>query len=214
MIETVVYDIGRVLVDWRPEEIYDARIGQERRKALFAACDLHGMIIEIDMGGHSRDVAYTHAKAHPAWADEIRAWHDNWIEMLAPDIPGSAALLRALRAKGMPVVALTNFGWNTLEIAKLKYPVLNEFDDEFVSGRLGVMKPDPAIYEHVEAGTGLSGKALLFADDSPANVEAARARGWNAHLFEGPEGWAEVLVRVGLLTAAEAERALVQAAAD
>ena len=214
MIKTVVYDIGRVLADWRPEEVYDARIGPERRKRLFAACDLHGMNVEIDLGGHSRDVAYAHAEAHPEWAEDIRAWHDNWIEMFSPDIPGSAALLRALRAKGMPVVALTNFGWNTLDLAKTRYPILNEFDDEFVSGRLGVMKPDPAIYEHVEAGTGLSGGELIFTDDSPANIAAARARGWIAHLFEGPEGWAEVLVREGLLTTEEAARALAQAAAD
>ncbi|MXQ06851.1 HAD-IA family hydrolase [Alphaproteobacteria bacterium GH1-50] len=211
MERVVVFDIGMVLVEWHPERVYDARIGQDARKRLFEEADLHKMNALIDLGGHSRDVAYSHAKKFPHWADEIRAWHDDWLSMLSPDIPGSAALLRALKAKGIKVVALTNFGWDTLELAQANYPILNEFDDTFVSGRLGVIKPDPAIYEHVERGTGKSGAELVFADDSLKNVEAARARGWVAHHFTQPEGWAEVLVAEGLLTADEARAALASA---
>ena len=46
--------------------------------------------------------------------------------------------------------------------------------------------------------------ALLFTDDRRENIEAAEARGWQGHLFEGPEGWAGRLVSEGLLTAEEA----------
>ena len=160
--DAVVFDIGMVLVEWHPERFFDARIGEDRRRALFEACDLHEMNKQIDLGAHSRDVAYSHAKKCPNWAEEIRWWHDHWAEMLVPDIPGSAKLLRALKAKGIPVFALSNFGANTLEVAKTMYPVLQEFDLEFVSGHLGVVKPDPAIYEAVENGTGLNGDALFF----------------------------------------------------
>ena len=204
MIEAVVFDIGMVLVEWHPEDFYDARIGVEKRQALFAECDLHAMNQRIDLGEHSRDVAYGHAKLHPKWADEIRLWHDNWIDMLSPDIPGSAKLLRAIRAKGMPVYALTNFGDNTLEWAASVYPILNEFDATFVSGRLNLIKPNPAIYEAVEQGTGVAPEALLFADDSAKNVAGAHARGWKAHLFEHPQGWADRLVAEGVLSAEEA----------
>ena len=208
MERVIVFDIGMVLVEWHPERVYDARIGREAREKLFAETSLHEMNKLIDLGGHSREVAYAHAEEFPDWADEIRAWHDDWLSMLSPDIPGSAALLRTLKAKGVKVVALTNFGWNTLELAMATYPVLTEFDDMFVSGRLGVIKPDPAIYEHVERGTGLSGDRLVFADDSLANVEAARARGWIAHHFKEPKGWADVLVAEGFLTETEARSAL------
>ena len=199
MIDAVVFDIGRVLLEWQPEAFYDSQIGVERRKALFAECDLHEMNKEIDLGNHSRDVAYAHAEKHPAWSDEIRLWHDSWIDIASPDIPGSAAILRALKAKGIPIFSLTNFGVNTLDWAKTKYSFLTEFDLEFVSGRLGVVKPDPAIYDHLERTSEISPERLIFTDHSPENIAAAANRGWKTQLFEGPEGWAERLIAEGLL---------------
>ncbi len=63
---------------------------------------------------------------------------------------------------------------------------------------------DPAIYAAVERDSGLAPDALLFVDDKSENVEAARARGWHAHLFETAAGWADCLVDAGLLTRGEA----------
>lgn len=199
MVKVVVWDLGMVLVEWHPEAFYDTRIGTERRAALFDEVDLHGMNAAIDRGMHSRDAVYSLAEAHPDWADEIRLWHDEWIYMLAPDIPHSAALLRTLKSKGIRCVSLTNFGDDTLETAKGHYPILTAFDAEYVSGRLGVLKPEAAIYEAVEDGEGLEGDAFLFTDDKPENLAAAERRGWKTHLFDGPEGWAARLLEEGLL---------------
>ena len=67
-----------------------------------------------------------------------------------------------------------------------------------------VIKPEAEIYRRVEADSGVAPDALLFTDDRLDNIEAAAARGWNVHLFEGPQGWAECLVSHGLLSRAEA----------
>ena len=67
-----------------------------------------------------------------------------------------------------------------------------------------VTKPAACIYEMVEQDCGLSPEALLFADDRPENIAAAAARGWQVHLFEGPQGWADCLVGHGLLTVDQA----------
>lgn len=201
MIDAVVFDIGMVLVEWHPERFYERHYGAAHTRKLFDACDLHTMNHLIDLGGHSRDVAYAHAEKHPDYAAEIRRWHDDWIEMLAPDIPGSAAILRAVKAKGLPVYALTNFGDNTLEVAKQHYPILTEFDAEIVSGRLNVCKPDAEIYAAVEARAAVPPDRLIFTDDNPANVTAAIERGWKAHLFDGPEGWFDRLCVEGVLSA-------------
>ncbi len=45
---------------------------------------------------------------------------------------------------------------------------------------------------------------LLFADDRTDNIEVAAARGWQMHLFDGPQGLAARLVAEGLLSDAEA----------
>jgi 2-haloacid dehalogenase len=203
-IEAVVFDIGNVLIEWHPERYYDATIGEDRRRAMFAEVDLHGMNDRVDMGEGFRDVIYETAEAYPAWRAEIRDWYDNWIKLATPAIPHSVKLMRALRAKGVPVYALTNFGIESFAYAQTQYDFLNEFDRPYVSGHMRVIKPDPRIYQMVEEDSGLSGGSLLFADDRPDNIDAARARGWLAHLFQGPEGWAEALVAHGLLTAEEA----------
>ncbi len=202
-VDAVIFDIGNVLIEWRPERYYDRKIGEERRRAMFAEVDLHGMNDRVDRGENFREVIYETAEAYPHWRAEIRDWHDNWIELATPAIPRSVTLLRALRARGVPVFALTNFGIESFAYARTKYDFLDEFDRAFVSGHMGVIKPDPAIYEMVEAECGVAPERLLFTDDRADNVTAAEARGWQAHLFEEPKGWADRLVAHGLLDAAE-----------
>ncbi|MEF3048870.1 HAD family hydrolase [Pseudotabrizicola sp. L79] len=202
--EAVVFDIGNVLIEWNPERFYDSQIGPEARQRLFAEVDLHGMNDLIDAGALFRETIYDWAARHPDWGREIRWWYDHWIDMASPRIEGSIALLRALRAKGVPVFALTNFGIHSFAYAQTQYDFLAEFDRAYVSGHLGMIKPDPAIYRAVGADCGLAPGRLIFTDDRADNIVAAAAQGWQTHLFTGWRGWAERLVAVGLLTQAEA----------
>ena len=202
--EAVIFDIGNVLTCWQPEAFYDRVIGEDRRRALFAAVDLHQMNALVDDGALFRETIYEWADRHPDWAVEVRMWYDRWIELASPRIEGSIALLRALRAKGVPVFALTNFGSYSYEEARTKLDFLNEFDREYVSGRLFVSKPDPRIYEIVEADCGIAPDRLLFADDRADNITAAARRGWRTHQFESWQGWAQRLVAEGLLNDKEA----------
>ncbi|GAA6189656.1 HAD family phosphatase [Litorivita sp. NS0012-18] len=203
-IEAVIFDIGNVLIEWQPERYYDAKIGEARRRAMFKEVDLHAMNDRVDMGGAFTQTIYDTAEAYPAWRDEIRMWHDDWIELASPPIDHSIRLLRALRATGMPVFALTNFGIGSFDYAATKYPFLAEFDRRYISGHMGVIKPDVRIYEMVEKDCGIDPARLLFADDRTDNITAAKARGWQTHLFEHPQGWADCLVGHGLLTAQQA----------
>lgn len=203
-VNAVIFDIGNVLLEWNPVRFYDQAIGAERRKALFAEVDLDGMNERVDLGADFRTTIYGTAEAHPAWSAEIRLWHDRWIEMARPEISHSVRLLRALWSKGVPVFALTNFGVGSFDVACAEYPFLTEFDRSYVSGVLELIKPDPQIYAAVEADCGLSPETLLFTDDRADNIAAAAKRGWQTHLFDGPQGWAEALVSLGLLDAQEA----------
>ncbi len=204
-IKAVVFDLGRVLITWEPEQFYDAQIGEERRKAFFAEVPIHEANLDVDRGAPLKETIYALAEAHPKWADEIRMWHDRWLEMASPRIPHSVRLLRALKAKGIPVLALTNFGVETFEIAKGEYEFLSEFDEAYVSGHLKCIKPDAEIYTHLEQGSGYRGAELIFADDRPENIDAAAARGWHTHLFTTPKGWADRLVAEGLLSPEDAQ---------
>jgi len=124
--------------------------------------------------------------------------------MFAPEIPHAIRLLRALRRRGTKVFALSNFGRETFDLAERMYPVLTEFDRRYISGKMGIIKPDARIYQHVEADCGLPPESLLFTDDRGDNIAAAAARGWQTHLFDAPETLAARLVAERLLTPEEA----------
>ena len=202
--EAVIFDIGNVLIEWQPERFYDATIGEDRRRAMFDAVDLHGMNELVDLGHPFTETIYAAADKNPDWRNEIRMWHDRWIELATPVIDHSVRLMKALQNKGVPVFSLTNFGVESYDYAATHYPFLRDFDRDFISGHMRMTKPDPAIYTSVEETSGLSGSALLFADDRTDNIAAAQQFGWQTHLFEGPQGWADRLVAAGLLTDAEA----------
>ena len=203
-VQAVVFDIGNVLIEWQPERFFDSVIGEARRREMFATIDLHGMNDEVDRGGTFHEVIAATADRYPEWRDEVMIWHDRWIEMAAPEIPHSVRLLRALRAKGVPVFALTNFGIQTFAIAEPVYPFLTEFDRRYISGHKGVIKPETRIYQMVESDCGIPPEGLLFADDRIDNLRAAEKRGWQTHLFDGPQGWAYRLVAEGLLNKEDA----------
>ena len=202
--QAVVFDIGNVLLEWHPERFFDRAIGPERRKAMFSEVDLYGMNDAIDLGAHFSETVYAMAETHPAWRKEIRMWHDRWIEMASPGIPHSARLMRALQAKGVPVFSLTNFGIQSFDYAATHYPFMREFDRQYISGHLQTAKPESKIYEVLEEDSGIAPEALIFADDRQENINMAASRGWQVHLFEGPQGWADRLVEVGLLNKNEA----------
>lgn len=200
-IDAVVFDIGRVLLEWEPEAYYDSRIGAERRQQLFDAVPLHPVNLEIDRGAPFRQSIYDLAAQHPAWTEEIRWWHDNWVHMVPREIPHSVRLMHALQSAGIPVLALSNFGAETFDIACERFPFLHDFDQRFVSAHLKCVKPDPEIYAILERDSGFAPDQLLFTDDRPENIAAAQARGWHTHLFETPAPFAARLVQEGLLTA-------------
>ncbi|NPD15414.1 HAD-IA family hydrolase [Xinfangfangia sp. D13-10-4-6] len=202
--EAVIFDIGRVLIGWDPIGFYDREIGEDRRHALFDAVDLLGMNEGVDAGDPFRDSVFALADRHPEWAPEIRLWYERWHDMASPRIEGSIRLRDALRAKGIPVFALTNFGDQTWDHALPRLGFLADFDRLYISGRLRMIKPDPAIYAHVEADCGIAPERLLFTDDRADNITAAARRGWRTHQFESWQGWAERLVAEELLTRAEA----------
>jgi len=204
-IDAVVFDIGRVLIDWQPEAFYDRTIGADRRAALFSEVDLHGMNRTVDLGVDIETAVEGLAAQHPGWAAEIRLWNSHWLEMASPEISGTPDLLKAVKATGIPVFALTNFGTATFARATEAYPFFALFDRSYVSAHLNLMKPDPAIYEVVERDSGIAPDRLIFTDDSLPNIEAAAARGWKTHHFTGAAGWAARLIAEGILSEDEVQ---------
>ena len=213
--EAVIFDIGNVLIGWQPERFYDRLVGHETRKRLFETVDLHAMNERIDRGGDFHATVEETAAAHPEFAPLIRLWRERWLDLTGPVIRPSVALQQSLREAGVPVFALTNFGIGSFEIAEAHYDFLADFDRRFISGHLGVTKPDPRIYAIVEEACGLPPERLLFIDDRADNIAAARSRGWQVLHFTdpaaSPAALAARLTEAGLVSPEAAAAALSRA---
>jgi 2-haloacid dehalogenase len=99
----------------------------------------------------------------------------------------SVAIMEGLIAEGRDVTMLTNFASDTFREAQVRFPFLTRTRGVTVSGDVGLIKPDVAIYETHVTSFGLDPASTIFIDDAPANVAGARTAGWNAVLFTGAE---------------------------
>ena len=196
----VVFDIGNVLLRWDRRYLYRKVFDDEESMERFLATAL-GMdfVSHTDVTEDFAAAVAARAKSFPEYAEEIRMFHERWVETLGEPIEENVALLRRLRAAGKPVYALSNFAHETFALAERKYDFLSEFDDRVISGHVGLVKPEAGIYEILFKRAGRRPEELLFIDDSLANVHAAEALGMPAiHFTPGVDLEKELLARGAL----------------
>lgn len=198
-IRHIVFDIGNVLIRWDPEIVYSRLIPDpEARKRFFDDVGIHEWNLEQDRGRSWTDAEAAVIAEFPHHEANIRAWRRDWHEMVPGPIEESAAILEQLIETGHDVTALTNFADDTFAEAQARFPYLQSFRGITVSAKVKLVKPDLAIYHLHAESHGLDPAGILFFDDMPANIEAARAAGWNAERFVDPATMKADLKRYGV----------------
>jgi 2-haloacid dehalogenase len=187
-VEAVVFDVGGVLLDWSPEYLYRRLIADEaeRRHFLSEVCSPEWNRMQ-DAGRPWSEAVEELISRFPDYADLITAYDSHWEEMVAGPIEPTVEILHELEMAGVPIYALTNFSSAKWQIAKERWPFLQDFDGEVVSGDVGVIKPDPRIYEILIQRYSLDPQRTFYTDDHPENVDAAKRLGFQAELFTTPE---------------------------
>ncbi|HSF13750.1 MAG TPA: HAD-IA family hydrolase [Erythrobacter sp.] len=200
MQKAVVFDVGRVLFQWELRALFEKLIDDRDELDWFLANVVtEEWHFDHDRGRALADMVPERIAQFPAYEAHINAYATRFNETVPGPIEGSHAIVERLAARGVPLFCLTNFGDEFWEVFRPTQPIFDHFEDIIVSGVEKVAKPEPRIYEIVEARSGRSGDALFFTDDNPANIEAAKARGWDAHLFTDAASLEAALVRAGFL---------------
>ena len=196
----VVFDIGNVLLRWDRGNLFRKRFDDEARMERFLSTALDmDFVSHTDIAPDFADAVEARAKAYPEFADELRLFHERWIETIGGPIEENVALLRRLKNAGRAVHALSNFATETFALAEAQYDFLSEFDTRVISGHVGVVKPDPRIYEILFDRVGRQPSELLFIDDLIANVRASEAAGMPAiHFRPGIDLESELIARGAL----------------
>ena len=128
----------------------------------------------------------------------IEAWRDRYAERALP-VLDSVELLLELRERGVPLYALSNWGADEFEAIRDRFPFLDCFSGVLISGRVGMVKPDPKIFDLLVREHRLNPATVAFIDDQHPNVVAAQQRGFRSFLFRSAADLREKLARVGLL---------------
>lgn len=200
-VNAVVFDLGGVLIDWNPRYLYRRLFqGDETGMEHFLANVCTQAWNERQDAGRSAAEAENELLARfPQHTAYIRAYYRDFDYMLRGALEETVRVLEALDARGAALYALSNWSAETFPIARRRFPFLSRFRDIVVSGDLKIKKPDPRIFAHLISRNALTPAATLFIDDSPVNVEAARAAGWQAHNFTDAARLADELRARGLL---------------
>ena len=198
-IDTVLFDIGNVLVRWDPRLLY--------RDAFASAADLEAFLAEVcpPSWNHEMDLGKPFAQAvaerqqlYPQHGALIARWHSGWEAMLGEENATMVGLLPRLAEAGYRLFALTNWSPETFPVARRRYPWLQHFAQIVVSGEVGLAKPDPAIFHLALRHSARTADRVLIIDDSAANTAAASALGFATITFTDADACLSGLRELGV----------------
>jgi putative hydrolase of the HAD superfamily len=106
---------------------------------------------------------------------EVEIWAHSYPEMLD--------WLSRLHAAGIRTGLLSNMPLDLMSYVLANCPWMENFDFKTFSAAVGLIKPNPAIFEHTLHGLGVAAAETLFVDDREANIKAAGALGIRGILF-------------------------------
>lgn len=199
-INTVIFDLGGVLIDWNPRYVYRTIFKTEEE------IDWFFENVATHDWNENQDAGYPIAKAteelvaqHPEWEKEIKAYYGRWTEMLGGPIHETVEIFRELKAiPGLKTYALTNWSSETFHIALERYDFLHWFDGRVVSGEEKTRKPFHDFYQRLLSRYNVNPGQALFIDDNLRNVKAAEELGIHGIHFHNPAQLKKELNELGL----------------
>jgi 2-haloacid dehalogenase len=198
-VKNVVFDIGGVLLEWDPRRVYRDLIPDRAELDRFLAevCTPEWNAT-LDAGRSFDDACAELAARLPDQAERVHAWKRQ-DEMIAGEVPGTAALVQRLRDRHVPLYLLTNMPVDVFRARQARYDVLRRFDGAVVSGEDGVLKPSAPIFQRLADRYALVPGETLVVDDAEVNVRGAHDAGFQAHRFVDAATLAATLNDLGLL---------------
>lgn len=196
-----VFDFARVLFDWQPTALVRrmmADLAPDDDSAAAIAGDIFqgyaGDWGDFDRGTvDAPELVWRIAMRTGLPRPAVQALVDSIPDALVPK-PDTVALVERLRRPAVPMFFLSNMPGPYADELDRRHAFVRAFDDGVYSARVGLVKPEPAIFALAAQRFRAAPAELVFLDDHWVNVEAAQAAGWNALRFTDAAA-AELLIR-------------------
>lgn len=189
-IDTIIFDLGGVLIDWNPMNVYTEVFEGDKEKATWFLNNVctYEWNVEQDAGRTIKEAVAVKIAEYPEYEDLIRLYYDKWHLMLSGAIDKNVALFKQLKAtKKYKIYALTNWSAETWGKAIELFPFLKDFDGVVVSGKEKTRKPFPKIYEIILNRYAITPEKSIFIDDNLPNIKKANEFKINTIHCKNPE---------------------------
>jgi 2-haloacid dehalogenase len=200
-IDTIIFDLGGVLLDWNPLYVYDDNYFEsiEKRDYFFSTICTGDWNEEQDAGNPISDATQELVKKFPEWEQPIRDFYGRWTEMLRGPIAETVEILRKLKQSGKyKLYALTNWQAELFQIALVRHSFLYWFDGRLVSGVEKMRKPFPEFYHLLLTRYNIDAAKAIFIDDNLRNVTAGQSAGIRSIHFQSPSQLLQTLKQLGI----------------
>ena len=186
--QTIIFDLGGVLVDWNPEYVFLNEFKGDRKKMnwFFENICTNEWNEQQDGGKLISKATEERIKLFPKYKSLIKMYYEKWEYMLKGEISGSVDILKKLKKMKFNLIALTNWSAETFPVALKRFKFLKLFSGIVVSGEIQMLKPFPEIYNHTLKKYDLIPSECIFVDDRPVNVLGAKKCGIDGIIFETP----------------------------
>ena len=200
-IESVIFDLGGVLIDWNPDYVYRTIFNDETKmREFYNEICTSEWNEEQDAGRGLKEATEELVARFPHEENNIRAYYDRWEEMLKGPIDGTVNILEKIKKKGEhKLYALTNWSGETFPVALRRFEFLQWFDGRLVSGEERMRKPFTEIYELLLNRFNINSASALYIDDNERNLSAPRELGIHTILFKSPSQLEEELTKLNVL---------------
>jgi 2-haloacid dehalogenase len=201
VINTVVFDLGGVLIDWNPDYVYNEIFPAEaERRWFYQHICTQAWNEEQDAGRSLKEGTELLVRQFPEQEKNIRAYYDRWQEMLGGPIEETVDILKQLKYKtDTRLYALTNWSAETFPVALKRYQFLHWFDGRVVSGEEKTRKPFLDIYQTLVDRYGVIPNRAIYVDDNHRNLTPAAELGFHTIHFTSSSGFRSALEKHGLL---------------
>lgn len=200
-INTVIFDLGGVLIDWNPRYLYRKIFKTEEEVTWFLENICTSEWNDEQDGGRSFEEATASLVAkHPEWREPIEAWYGRWQETMNGAIAGTVDILTEIRdMKKHRLYALTNWSAETFPWAQENFEFLEWFEGIVVSGIEKCKKPERQIFDILTSRYNFEPQQALFIDDNEKNIVAASELGFHTIRFTSPDALRKQLMEKGVL---------------
>jgi len=200
-IDTVVFDLGGVLIDWNPRYLYRKIFTTEDEITWFMTniCTSEWNDLQ-DAGRSFAEATEELVKKHPDHEVPIRAWYGRFPETISGAIQPTVDVLSRIRQKkAHRLYALTNWSAESFPWALDNFEFLHWFEGIVVSGKEKTRKPFPDIYEILLTRYSIDPARAVFIDDNIKNIKAANEAGLHAIHFTSAADLEKELRRLEVL---------------